>query len=160
MSREEDDSDTPPPNLSRPIVDLYLDDVVVHNQPSLGARANLRFNQRPFGSNQRPLDWSAAFQSLSLDDSHSDLAPARRSVPVLAHPARNSVSVATPSRISVPVSAPAVVETLPVVIPRRFPFNPSEEVLSALGYPQDKATITVDIRNRSLHLTEALGESP
>ena len=244
MSREEDDTDTPPPNLSRPIVDLYLDDVVVHrlasrplsfaDEASRSAlpltisetpahqdwdRANRSFVSRPGNwpaafqdlardddddsypnlvpdetprsalpltisespahqdwdrANRsfvsRPGDWPAAFHSLSLDDdddSHPHLASALRPVPLsapstpsvlISAPARHSVSVSTPTRIFVPLSAPAVVESLPVAIPRRD--NSSEQVLSALGYPQDEATVTVDFRNRSIRIIEALEVSP
>ena len=90
-------------------------------------------------------DWAAASHSLQLDDSHGqgtlDLVP----------PSVLSVPFLAPARIiSVHVSAPARVHFLPVVFPSRF---------SALGLPQDEATVQVDICNRAGHLVIVLEES-
>ena len=119
---------------------------------------NLRFHL--------PGDWSAALHSLRIDNSLSDLAPARVSVPVLA-PARPSVPVSAPARLSVSVLAqtgisvlvlaPAVVDSLPVTIPQRP--ESSEAIFSALGSPQDKPTIAIDLQNRAICLIMALEAS-
>ena len=123
---------------SCPIVHLYLDVIVVHRQPfhpqSFADTAS-RF-ALPLITTEKtarilsdwacvnprsplPGNWSAASHSLSIDDSHSDLAPARQSVPVSAPsrpsvlvsaPARLSVSLLAPTRIFVPLSVPAVVQ--------------------------------------------------
>ena len=77
------------------------------------------------------------------------LAPSRPSVLVSA-PARLSMSVSAPTIIFVPLLVPAVVDSLPVAIPPCA--DSSEAILSALGYPQDEATVTVDFGNRAIRL--------
>ena len=130
MPLKEVKSDAPLPIPSLPIVDIYLDDIVVHHPfvnaaplfalPLITNDTTSRIQSSLESSwtyadlrSHHPGDWAAAFHSLILDDLHGqgalDLAPAT----VL------SVHVLAPARVSVPVLAPAVVHYLRVAIPRR-----------------------------------------
>ena len=162
--------DAPPPNPSSMIVDFYLDDVVVHRQlfadtaswfalPLITTETTAYIQSDWMRTNIRshlPGDWSAAFHCLQIDNSHSDLAPAGPSVPVLV-PARLSVSLSAPTRIFVPVSSHAVVDYLPVGIPRRP--QSSGAISSALRFPQEETTVAAELRNLAFFLVMALEAS-
>ena len=128
MSLEEDGSDNPPPNPSRLIVNLHIDNIAVYH-PSF-AKVSSRITPPFFNSTDAAC---IQYNWMRANGDHGDIGAA------FCHLRLNNSYIQGTADF-----APTRLHSVHVAI--RWCPQSSEAIFSALGFPQDEATVEVDFR--------------